>query len=114
MGTKLSDLSYVHDPDGNVAAIDDKVASTRSAIYRYDAMGRMNMTVAEVSATSASYTTTQGTNRLVSLTIPAGTPSTAYDSQGRLTSVPDGIGITRCGCDYRSNRPNAARRRARR
>jgi hypothetical protein len=48
---KLSDLAYVHDPDGNVAAIDDHVTPARSAIYGCDAMGRMNMMVAEGSAT---------------------------------------------------------------
>ena len=46
-GTALSDLSYIHDPDGNVGSIDDHVTPARSAIYGYDAMGRMNMMVAE-------------------------------------------------------------------
>ena len=53
--SKLSDLSYIHDPDGNVGSIDDHVTPARSAIYGYDAMGRMNMMVAEGSASTASY-----------------------------------------------------------
>ena len=36
VGTKYSDLSYIHDPDGNVASIDDHVTPARSAIYGYD------------------------------------------------------------------------------
>lgn len=83
---KLSDLSYVHDPEGNVAAIDDKVMPARSAIYGYDEMGRLNMTVAEGSASTANYSYTSGTNRLAQLTTPAGTRSISYDGRGNPTS----------------------------
>jgi RHS repeat-associated protein len=94
--TALSDLRYVYDPDGNVAAIDDAVIPERSAIYGYDAMGRMNMMVAEGSAAPASYTTTTGTNRLASITSPAGERTIAYDGRGNPASEarPGSIGVT--------------------
>jgi RHS repeat-associated protein len=84
--TALSALSYVYDPDGNVASIDDAVIPERSAVYGYDAMGRMNMMVAEGAASNASYTTTAGTNRLASLTTPAGTRAIQYDGRGNPLS----------------------------
>ena len=95
-GTALSDLSYIHDPDGNVGSIDDHVTPARSAIYGYDAMGRMNMMVADPgsgsgaggSASIASYTTTTGTNQLASITTPVGTRSIAYDARGNPTAKP--------------------------
>ena len=103
-GTALSDLSYVHDPDGNVGSIDDHVAPARSAIYGYDAMGRMNMMVADPgsgsgaggSASIASYTTTTGTNQLASITTPVGTRSIAYDARGNPTAEtrPGSVGVT--------------------
>jgi RHS repeat-associated protein len=95
-GTAFSDLSYIHDPDGNVGSIDDHVTPARSAIYGYDAMGRMNMMVAEGAATNASYSTTSGTNRLASITSPAGDRSIAYDGRGNPTSEArtGGIGVT--------------------
>ena len=85
-GTALADLSYVHDPDGNVASIDDHVSPARSAIYGYDAMGRLNMMVAEGSASNASYVTTTGTNQLASITTPVGTRSIQYDGRGNPTA----------------------------
>jgi RHS repeat-associated protein len=95
-GTGLSDLSYIHDPDGNVGSIDDHVTPARSAIYGYDAMGRMNMMVAEGSASTASYTTTTGTNRLASITTPVGTRSIQYDGRGNPISEarPGSVGVT--------------------
>ena len=94
--TTLSDLRYVHDPDGNVASIDDHVTPARSAIYGYDAMGRMNMMVAEGSASTANYSYTAGTNRLASVSASTGTRSISYDNRGNPTSEtrPGGISVT--------------------
>lgn len=96
LGTKLSDLSYVHDPDGNVAAIDDAVTPARSAVYGYDSIGRVNMTVAEGSALTASYTYANGTNQLASLTTPTGTRTIAYDGRGNPTGEvrPGNVSVT--------------------
>lgn len=78
--TALSNLSYVYDPDGNVTSIDDAVTPERSAIYGYDPVGRLSMTVAEGSAAAETYNYTSGTNRLASLTTAARTIS--YDGRG--------------------------------
>ena len=86
LGTKYSDLSYVYDPDGNVTSIDDAVMPERSALYGYDAMGRMTMMVAEGSASNATYSYTSGSNQLAEISTPAGTRSTAYDARGNPTS----------------------------
>jgi RHS repeat-associated protein len=85
-GAALSDLRYRHDPDGNVAGIDDAVNPERSALYGYDAMGRLNLTVAQGSAASASYSYTSGTNRLTGINGPAGARSISYDTRGNPVS----------------------------
>ena len=69
-----------------MGSIDDHVTPARSAIYGYDAMGRMNMKVAEGAASTANYSTTQGTNRLASITTPVGTRSISYDNRGNPIS----------------------------
>ncbi len=90
IGTRLSDLGYGYDPGGNVTSIDDGVMPERSAIYGYDAMGRMNMMVADPGpgggSTAASYSYTGGSNKLASLTTPQGTRSITYDNRGNPTS----------------------------
>lgn len=85
-GTTLSDLSYVHDSDGNVTSIDDAVLPERSAIYGYDSMGRLNLTVANGSGGSQDYSYNTGTNQLAQLVTPAGTRSFQYDTRGNLTA----------------------------
>lgn len=84
-GTMLSDLSYVHDPDGNVTSIDDAVMPERSTIYGYDGMGRLNMTVAGGAGGSQDFSYTVGTNKLAQVVTPAGTRSFQYDARGNLT-----------------------------
>jgi RHS repeat-associated protein len=93
-GVRLSDLSYVYDPDGNITSIDDAVTPALSALYGYDPVGRLNMMVADPgsgsgaggSATTASYSYTAGSNRLASLTTPAGLRSITYDARGNPAS----------------------------
>lgn len=85
-GVSLSDLSYVYDPDGNVTSIDDAVLPARSAIYGYDSMGRLNLTVANGPGGSQNYSYTTGTNKLDQVTTPAGTRSMQYDARGNLTA----------------------------
>ena len=91
VGTKLSDISYGYDPDGNVTSMEDKVTPARSSLYGYDAGGRVNMMVAEGSNAPANYTYTQGTNQLASVTTsiantPAATRTVQYDARGNPTS----------------------------
>ena len=78
----LSNLSYIYDPDGNITSIDDAVTPERSSLYGYDSMGRLNMTVAEGAATAQTYSYTTGTNRLASITSPAGLRGISYDNRG--------------------------------
>lgn len=95
-GAKLSDLTYRYDPDGNIGGIDDAVVPERSALYGYDSAGRLAMTVAEGAATAQTYNTTTGTNRLASITSPAGTRSIAYDGRGNPATEarPGGLAVT--------------------
>jgi RHS repeat-associated protein len=95
-GEKLSDLTYRYDPDGNIGGIDDAVVPERSALYGYDSAGRLTLTVAEGAATAQTYNTSTGTNRLASITSPAGTRSIAYDGRGNPATEarPGGIAVT--------------------
>lgn len=59
-------------------------------------MGRLNMTIAEGSATAQTYSYTNGTNRLASVTTPVGLRSTQYDGRGNPTTEtrPGGQSVT--------------------
>ena len=86
-GTKLSDIAYGYDPDGNMTSMEDKVVPARSSLYGYDAGGRVNMMVAEGSNAPANYSYAPGTNRLASLTTSAAgsaaaTRTVQYDARG--------------------------------
>ncbi len=83
-GASLSDLSYVHDPDGNVTSIDDAVIPERSTIYGYDSMGRLNLTVAGGAGGTQTYSYAAGTNRLDEVTTPAGVRTLQYDARGNM------------------------------
>ena len=91
VGTKLSDISYGYDPDGNVTSMEDKVTPARSSLYGYDAASRVNLMVAEGSNAPASYTYTPGTNKLASITTsvasgPSATRTVQYDARGNPAS----------------------------
>jgi RHS repeat-associated protein len=114
-GVNRSLLSYGYDNDDNMVSIVDGVDATRSASFAFDSMNRIvridsssgairredqlhdkngNRVRVErrvlatdtLPASSDSYTTTAGTNRLASITTPAGTRSLSYDGRGNLAT----------------------------
>jgi YD repeat-containing protein len=115
-GANASLLSYSYDASDNMTAITDGVDATRSTSFGYDGVERLtridgNLTggmkredqvlekngnrvrverrllATDVTpATTDTYTTTTGTNRLASITTPAGTRAISYDARGNTAS----------------------------
>jgi YD repeat-containing protein len=113
--TNLSSLSYGYDNDDNMLSIADGVDATRSAAFVFDNMNRIAridnssgairredqvhdrngnrvrverrvLATDALPASSDTYTTTAGTNRLASISTTAGTRSLSYDARGNLSA----------------------------
>ena len=125
-GLRRPRLLYAYDNSDNMTGITDSVVPARSTTYGYDpvdrlsridgnlagGMGREDLThdangnrlhvQRRVNASDAnpsetiSYTKTPTTNRLASVTSPAGTRSISYDARGNTTSEtrPGGVSVT--------------------
>jgi RHS repeat-associated protein len=124
-GVNRSLLSYGYDNADNLTSITDGVDATRSLSFAYDAVDRLTQTVATAGALkredilydpngnrvrverragasdpapleSDVYARTPGTNRLASVTTPAGVRSIAYDARGNTASEtrPAAVGVT--------------------
>ncbi len=125
-GVNVSRLAYAYDASDNMTGITDSVVPSRSTVYGYDPVDRLsridgalaggmaredllhdqngNRTGVErrVSATDMlpsethSYTKSAGTNRLASVTTPAGTRSIGYDARGNTITEarPGAVNVT--------------------
>ena len=108
-------MAYGYDADDNIASITDLVDATRSLAFQYDGVDRLARVETSTGVTRRedyvhdlggnrmrverraagtdttpasqdSYTRTPGTNRLTSMTTPAGTRSFTHDARGNLAS----------------------------
>ena len=108
-------VAYSYDADDNIAAITDLIQSSRDLALQYDGVNRLsrvNMStgatrredyihdvggnrvrverraaITDVSPTSQdTYSRTSGTNRIASMTTPAGTRSFTHDGRGNLSA----------------------------
>lgn len=123
--TNIWSVGYGYDADDNISTITDVVDASRSLAFQYDSVDRLtrvdmqagavrredysfdtngnrlavarrtNITDANPVSTD-SYSRTPGTNRIASMTTPAGTRSFTHDARGNLSgeSRPGGVSVT--------------------